>query len=1223
MFINEKAPHTTVSDGLIIMCLNTAVNFLLMWYIRNVFPDHHGNPQPYYFCFTRSYWRLEGCPEIPALPQSEEHLFESVPRRLTPVISSRGLMKLVNDEPVVAGVSINLYRSEVTVIVGNKYSGKTTLINLLAGIIPASSGVVTINGHNVAKERRRLNHITGYCTQHDVLFRKLTCLEHLTFYLKLKGHYSAHYENWNSELLRCIGLGEQSDNYPWMLNVGERRKLTIACSFVGENQAVSSDNLKDQAVSTDSLKDQAVSSDNLKDQAVSSDNLKDQAVSSDNLKDQAVSSDNLKDQAVSSDNLKGQAVSSDNLKDQAVSSDNLKDQAVSSDNLKDQAVSSDNLKDQAVSSDNLKDQAVSSDNLKDQAVSSDNLKDQAVSSDNLKDQAVSSDNLKDQAVSSDNLKDQAVSSDNLKDQAVSLDNLKDQAVSSDNLKDQAVSSDNLKDQAVSSDNLKDQAVSSDNLKDQAVSSDNLKDQAVSSDNLKDQAVSSDNLKDQAVSSDNLKDQAVSSDNLKDQAVSLDNLKDQAVSSDNLKDQAVSSDNLKDQAVSSDNLKDQAVSSDNLKIRLYPQIIFLDEPTYGLNAKAKKDVCHFLQNMKQGRTILMSTHSMDEAETLADRIAIIEEGGVKCYGSPAFLKRIFGVGYHLKVTREPGCSIKNLLKTVQTIFPEATFSGSNSTEVTISLPEGLDFFIPNFLEQLDKRTDDLKISNIRLSAFSLYDVFHGLGEGFELRENIDSAHSSICETMEEQNEFDKDGFLSERLFKRMGNYEQYTGSRLILQQLKAIFFKKWILFTRPLITALAILFLPAGVVLFGIGLDQDTMSASDVKPLEFSLRGLEDTLIPIWKNDSTAKAKLDSYEKQFQSVGSHVMSPSQKDPNEFFIYWANKYDDERYNKKFIFGVELTIPDTTIIFYQHWMTQAQGVAVQIMINSEIVTALGENYSVQTGVEYVQSFEEQLYLKMQVKTIACIAIVMCLVPLLLVTEVIFERTNGARHLQSVSGVNTCVFWLGTYIFDLLVYLFVAATIVLALMYSPEYYIRCGHWNATITLLLVFGLTVFPYLYAFQSVFYTAITGSITMLIYNTFMGLLMSMVIALTKIYAQSMKDYLGLIDNLLGAVSPNYLLSYSLLTLVSRTVKSTVNGTCVSHSWPNETRLILNMEMFVVQFIISWLMIACVEYEIYSKYILPMYQLVCCSKDKNMADKVNIFSHQQIHFTHVPVGVKLQG
>jgi len=53
----------------------------------------------------------------------------------------------------------------------------------------------------------------------------------------------------------------------------------------------------------------------------------------------------------------------------------------------------------------------------------------------------------------------------------------------------------------------------------------------------------------------------------------------------------------------------------------------------------------------GRTILLSTHHMDEADILGDRIAIIANGQLKCCGSSSFLKSTFGEGYHLVLVKK--------------------------------------------------------------------------------------------------------------------------------------------------------------------------------------------------------------------------------------------------------------------------------------------------------------------------------------------------------------------------------------------------------------------------------------------------------------------------------------------------------------------------------------------------------------------------------------------
>ncbi|KAK6978552.1 ATP-binding cassette sub- A member 3, partial [Biomphalaria glabrata] len=69
-------------------------------------------------------------------------------------------------------------------------------------------------------------------------------------------------------------------------------------------------------------------------------------------------------------------------------------------------------------------------------------------------------------------------------------------------------------------------------------------------------------------------------------------------------------------------------------------IFLDEPSSGLDPSARRELWDFLKTKQKGRTILLTTHYMDEADVLGDRIVIMAEGVIKCCGTPNFLKRIY-------------------------------------------------------------------------------------------------------------------------------------------------------------------------------------------------------------------------------------------------------------------------------------------------------------------------------------------------------------------------------------------------------------------------------------------------------------------------------------------------------------------------------------------------------------------------------------------------------
>ena len=79
-----------------------------------------------------------------------------------------------------------------------------------------------------------------------------------------------------------------------------------------------------------------------------------------------------------------------------------------------------------------------------------------------------------------------------------------------------------------------------------------------------------------------------------------------------------------------------------------QTVILDEPTSGVDPYARKQIWDFLSQLKKDRTIMLSTHHMDEAEVLGDRIAIISKGNLLCCGSFDFLKGRFGRGHHLTV-----------------------------------------------------------------------------------------------------------------------------------------------------------------------------------------------------------------------------------------------------------------------------------------------------------------------------------------------------------------------------------------------------------------------------------------------------------------------------------------------------------------------------------------------------------------------------------------------
>lgn len=82
-----------------------------------------------------------------------------------------------------------------------------------------------------------------------------------------------------------------------------------------------------------------------------------------------------------------------------------------------------------------------------------------------------------------------------------------------------------------------------------------------------------------------------------------------------------------------------------------KIVMLDEPTSGMDTAARRRLWEMLKRNKQGRIVILTTHYMDEADILGDRIAIMAEGEVQCTGSSLFLKNRYGVGYNLVISKK--------------------------------------------------------------------------------------------------------------------------------------------------------------------------------------------------------------------------------------------------------------------------------------------------------------------------------------------------------------------------------------------------------------------------------------------------------------------------------------------------------------------------------------------------------------------------------------------
>ncbi|NXI20838.1 ABCA9 protein, partial [Sterrhoptilus dennistouni] len=153
----------------------------------------------------------------------------------------------------------------------------------------------------------------------------------------------------------------------------------------------------------------------------------------------------------------------------------------------------------------------------------------------------------------------------------------------------------------------------------------------------------------------------------------------------------------------------------------PQVLLLDEPTAGLDPLSRHQVWSLLREQRAGRVILFSTQFMDEADILADRKAFISHGRLKCVGSSLFLKKKWGICYHLRIHVSESCDLENLTSLVKGYIPNAIFSGHTQYELRYKLPlENVNKF-PDLFSGLDSCPEQ-GIINYGVSMTTLEDVF---------------------------------------------------------------------------------------------------------------------------------------------------------------------------------------------------------------------------------------------------------------------------------------------------------------------------------------------------------------------------------------------------------------------------------------------------------------------------------------------------------------------
>ncbi|CAH0473624.1 unnamed protein product [Peronospora belbahrii] len=174
-----------------------------------------------------------------------------------------------------------------------------------------------------------------------------------------------------------------------------------------------------------------------------------------------------------------------------------------------------------------------------------------------------------------------------------------------------------------------------------------------------------------------------------------------------------------------------------------RVLLLDEPTAGMDQKARLDTWDALKHAVTHRAVILTTHSMEEAQALCENIGIVAEGSLKCCGSSLFLQNRYGVGYKLTVVRcEEGGQgddhsnvppldqawSDRLMKTVKKYIPNATILSDNKWETRVQLNDGEERRFAELFKELEMMKQAGTVKRYAIAATNLEDVFVKVTEG---------------------------------------------------------------------------------------------------------------------------------------------------------------------------------------------------------------------------------------------------------------------------------------------------------------------------------------------------------------------------------------------------------------------------------------------------------------------------------------------------------------
>ncbi|XP_027203135.2 phospholipid-transporting ATPase ABCA3-like [Dermatophagoides pteronyssinus] len=477
-----------------------------------------------------------------------------------------------------------------------------------------------------------------------------------------------------------------------------------------------------------------------------------------------------------------------------------------------------------------------------------------------------------------------------------------------------------------------------------------------------------------------------------------------------------------------------------------KIVILDEPTSGLDVSARRFIWDLLLQEKMGRVIIISTHFMEEADILGDRIAIMDFGSLRCYGSSLFLKKHFGAGYHLRMEKRSTDIDSDLIKKIVLDHIDgAKMESSVGIELTFSLPNEQISKFGALLRRIETELND-QIVNYGISITTMEEVFLKVGSHNQQKTNeslgeIDGKSSSAS-AINIGNGNHSTTTTTTKMVAKVKN----SGKKLIGQQFYALLIKRILYSIRNPILTLTQFILPILILISTLLMMRSIPQLAPFRKLEMSLNQFHNPLVKYFvQNDSRSLSLANDYAETLMNEIHSDRIIAIPDVNE------TKIIDEIISvNNFVYNYEFV----TSALFQYAMDSKFELKITAMFNDQpfhtpsislryIDQALLRHFYNRKNIQLsVSNYPMPLTIKEKFSKLkipinvqgdfqVIQSIIMGLSFFLSSYAILIvdERISKAKHLQKISGLRMVYYWLSFLLCDFILYLLSIVSIIITL--------------------------------------------------------------------------------------------------------------------------------------------------------------------------------------------------